>query len=119
MLHRTLEIRLLMNTLKQFAIRAELFETWLALTSVKYHGNLLIVILLNPWLAVTMLRTTGPSTIYRDLKHDTHVHSWLLKCVFQCLCNLMTDFVQTFYLTSTSKEPRNKHYHSSFIAVQF
>ena len=38
---------------------AELLEAWLALTSVKYHDNLLILMLLNQWLALTMLRTTG------------------------------------------------------------
>ena len=43
--------------------RAELFEAWLALTSVKYHDNLLILILINQWLALTMLRTTGPRCI--------------------------------------------------------
>ena len=39
---------------------AELLEAWLALTSVKYHDNLLILMLLNQWLVLTMLRTTGP-----------------------------------------------------------
>ena len=39
---------------------AYLLESWLALTSVKYHDNLLILMLLNQWLALTMLRTTGP-----------------------------------------------------------
>ena len=47
---------------RKAAIRAELFEAWLALTSVKCHDNLLILMLLNQWLALTMLRTTGPST---------------------------------------------------------
>ena len=42
--------------------RAELLEAWLALTSVKYHDNLLILMLLNQWLALTVLRTTGPRT---------------------------------------------------------
>ena len=42
------------------SIWAELLEAWLALTSVKYHDNILILILLNQWLALTMLRTTGP-----------------------------------------------------------
>ena len=36
--------------------RAELFEEWLALTSVKYHDNLLVLMLLNQWLSLTMLR---------------------------------------------------------------
>ena len=39
--------------------RAELLEAWLALTSVKYHDNLLTLMPLNHWLALTMLRTTG------------------------------------------------------------
>ena len=39
--------------------RAELLEACLALTSVKYHDNLLILMLLNQWLALTMLRATG------------------------------------------------------------
>ena len=45
--------------------RAELLEAWLALTSVKYHGNLLILMLLNQWLALTMLRTTGSRGLSR------------------------------------------------------
>ena len=39
---------------------AELLKPWLALTSIKYHDNLLILMLLNQWLALIMLRTTGP-----------------------------------------------------------
>ena len=37
---------------------AELYEGWLALTSNKYHDNLLILMLLNQCLWLTMLRTT-------------------------------------------------------------
>ena len=37
-----------------------LLEAWLALTSVKYHGNLYILIPLNQRLALTRLRATGP-----------------------------------------------------------
>ena len=33
---------------------------WLVLTSVKYHGNLYILIPLNQRLALTRLRATGP-----------------------------------------------------------
>ena len=40
-----------------------LLNQWLALTSVKYHDNLLILMLLNQWLALTMLRTTGPCLV--------------------------------------------------------
>ena len=39
---------------------AELLEAWLAVTSVKYHDNPLILMLFNHWLALIMLRTTGP-----------------------------------------------------------
>ena len=37
-----------------------LFNQWLTLTSIKYHDNLLILMPFNQWLALTMLRTTGP-----------------------------------------------------------
>ena len=37
-----------------------LLEAWLLLTSVKYHGNLYILIPLNQRLALTRLRATGP-----------------------------------------------------------
>ena len=37
-----------------------LLEAWLALISVKYHGNLWVLIPRNQRLALTMLRTTGP-----------------------------------------------------------
>ena len=40
-----------------------LLEAWLVLTSVKYHGNLYILIPLNQRLALTRLRATGPSWI--------------------------------------------------------
>ena len=39
-----------------------LLEAWLVLTSVKYHGNLYILIPLNQRLALTRLRATGPWT---------------------------------------------------------
>ena len=38
-----------------------LLEAWLVLTSVKYHGNLYILIPLNQRLALTRLRATSPS----------------------------------------------------------
>ena len=37
-----------------------LLKAWLVLTSVKYHGNLYILIPLNQRLALTRLRATGP-----------------------------------------------------------
>ena len=40
-------------------IRPGLLEAWLVLTSVKYHGNLYILIPLNQRLALTRLRATG------------------------------------------------------------
>ena len=58
-------------------IWAELFEAWLALTSVKYHDNLLILTLLNQWLALTMLRATNP----RVLAYDSGTQS--VKTLFQ------------------------------------
>ena len=48
--------------------KAELLETWLVLTSIKYHDNLLVLILLNRWLVLTMLRSTGPRS-KRILNH--------------------------------------------------
>ena len=42
------------------AIWPGLLEAWLVLTSVKYHGNLYILISLNQRLALTRLRATGP-----------------------------------------------------------
>ena len=41
-----------------------LLEAWLVLTSVKYHGNLYILIPLNQRLALTRLRATGPCTLH-------------------------------------------------------
>ena len=42
------------------AARAQLLEAWLALTSVKYLDNVLVLILLNQWLKLTMLWATQP-----------------------------------------------------------
>ena len=44
-------------------IRPGLLEAWLVLTSVKYHGNLYILIPLNQRLALTRLRAIGPSIL--------------------------------------------------------
>ena len=49
---------------------AELLEGWLAPTSVKYHDNLLILMLLNQWLALTMFRTTGPWKSQGDVSRN-------------------------------------------------
>ena len=47
-------------TAKFYPSRPGLLEAWLVLTSVKYHGNLYILIPLNQRLALTRLRATGP-----------------------------------------------------------
>ena len=47
--------------------RAELLEGWFALTNVKYHDNLLILMLLNQWLALTMFQTNGPSGPFKNI----------------------------------------------------
>ena len=47
-----------------------LLKAWLVLTSVKYHGNLYILIPLNQRLALTRLRATGPR-MKQDLKRTT------------------------------------------------
>ena len=44
-------------------IWAQLLEAWLALTSVKYRDNVLVLILLNQWLKLTMLWATQPSEV--------------------------------------------------------
>lgn len=40
-----------------------MLEAWLALTNVDYHRNLQVLIPLNQWLALTILRATGPSLL--------------------------------------------------------
>ena len=49
-----------MTSQGRLAIRPGLLEAWLVLTSVKYHGNLYILIPLNQRLALTSLWATGP-----------------------------------------------------------
>ena len=44
-----------------------LLEAWLALTSVKYHGNLYVLIPLNQLLALTSLWATGPKQRAHEL----------------------------------------------------
>ena len=53
------------------AYRPGLFDAWLVLTSVKYHGNLYILIPLNQRLALTKLRATGPRC--RCIQHYINV----------------------------------------------
>ena len=54
---------MLANRLSTLANWPELLEAWLALTSVNYLRNVLVLILLNHWLALIMLRATGPWTL--------------------------------------------------------
>ena len=53
-----------------FSPRPGLLEAWLVLTSVKYHGNLYILIPLNQRLALTRLRATGPRCINGYRQHS-------------------------------------------------
>ena len=60
-----------------FSFRPGLLETWLVLTSVKYHGNLYILIPLNQRLALTRLRATGPwqCSVYPMFCHFVYISS--------------------------------------------
>ena len=71
----------------------EWFESLLALTSVNYHRNVLVSILLNQWLALAMLRATGPWTL---AKRPTFVRAliWKLRNCFQH-SPLVYEFVST------------------------
>ena len=53
----------LANRLSAVANWPELLEAWLALTNFNYHGNVWVSIPLNQWLALSMLRPTGPWTL--------------------------------------------------------
>ena len=59
------------NIAINWLIRPGLLEAWLVLTSVKYHGNLYILIPLNQRLALTRLRATGPRSIKESLISST------------------------------------------------
>ena len=62
---------------ESLAIWPGLLEAWLVLTSVKYHGNLYILIPLNQRLALTRLRATGPWLVpRRELIHSGH--AWVM-----------------------------------------
>ena len=63
-----------------------LLEAWLVLTSVKYHGNLYILIPLNQRLALTRLRATGPwegnwswntNNLQNHLAHAAEKSAWM------------------------------------------
>ena len=62
--------------------RPGLLEAWLVLTSVKYHGNLFILITLNQLLVLTRLRATGPRPLNSDVLDlraggMMHCYPWL------------------------------------------
>ena len=59
-----------------------LLEAWLALTSVKYHGNLLVLIPLNQRLALTRLRTTGPWALVEAVHQHFFFNFLYLFCFF-------------------------------------
>ena len=58
-------------------IWAQLLEAWLALTSVKYLDNVLVLILLNQWLKLTMLWATQA--------RNTCTYKWY--CISYSCCN--------------------------------
>ena len=62
--------------------RPGLLEAWLVLTSVKYHGNLYILIPLNQRLALTRLRATGPWSVNSVLT-SSHHHLSLVACALR------------------------------------
>ena len=45
------------------SIWGRLLEAWLALTGVKYHGNLYVLVPLNQRLGLTRPRATGPRSL--------------------------------------------------------
>ena len=58
----------------------EFLENWLALTSIDYHRNVQVSILLNKWLALTMIRATGPWLLancnpsnYEEVENCSHI----------------------------------------------
>ena len=70
----------ILRTCKRNSTRAELLEAWLALTRVKHHDNLQVLIQLNQWLALTVLLPTRPCTFSR-LKNKRAVTTGKLNSV--------------------------------------
>ena len=56
-----------------------LLEAWLVLTSVKYYGNLYILIPLNQPLALTRLRATGPWRLGLQVTRGAHNNFMLME----------------------------------------
>ena len=50
----------------------ELLEAWLELSSINYHRNAQVSILLNQWLALTMLQATGHWTYSIGLRSSAY-----------------------------------------------
>ena len=61
-------------TIASLNVRPGLLEAWLVLTSVKYHGNLYILIPPNQRLALTRLRATGPRGLRDNTKRREVFH---------------------------------------------
>ena len=59
-----------------FQLWPGLLEAWLVLFSVKYHGNLYILIPLNQRLALTRLRATGPWVVRDDQEKHSFETLW-------------------------------------------
>ena len=72
-----------------------LLEAWLVLTSVKYHGNLYILIPLNQRLALTRLRATGPREVVHSGRDIT-------SCVSMAACQCLDAFPLTLVKMSGS-----------------
>ena len=62
-LSTSVQLNTLANRLRLLVNWPGLLEAWLGLTSVKYHGNLLVLMPLNQRLALTGLRATDPRTL--------------------------------------------------------
>ena len=77
-------------------LRPGLLEAWLALTSVKYHGNLQVLTPLKQRLALTRFRTTGPSL---SMKLWSFLKIILTEIIF-CLYFFVFNYVNVNYIIS-------------------
>ena len=83
--------------------RPGLLEAWLALTSVKYHGNLYILIPLNQRLALTRLRATGPrrwSHLITTLRSPVWKRPFVTNSHFLSPCNYVILPDDNIYISS-------------------
>ena len=90
-----------------------LLEAWLALTSVKYHGNLLVLIPLNQRLALTELRATGPR-----LPSDDEASPALSSNNNQELESVFTKLQHNFWVTF-SVEGKKAFFHLRTMMINF